>query len=156
MPTRHKVSTPSAVDDEDGLGKFRSYLKGHGIGDADIEKAVEHFKRDAEARDRMPANGLPSHGGMGGHLSGASKDTDFDFGETEPDVDYGGQRPSELRGPYGAPTGTSQHFSETRKLGELAAARLEGGGVSRRLSNDSALTSDESFEADYPPREKER
>jgi hypothetical protein len=77
---------------------------------------------------------------------------DFDFGATEPDpAPYTGQRPAELRGPYGAPTGTSQHFSETRRLGERLGAQLSGGGTTRRLSNDSVpQISDEELAREYP------
>jgi hypothetical protein len=75
-PDAERVREITAGDDDhaDRLDNFRAWLRKAGMSPADIERATElaSLVGDGEARDYLPANGLPKSGGFGGRLSGAT------------------------------------------------------------------------------------
>jgi hypothetical protein len=77
---------------------------------------------------------------MGGHLSGVGKhDDDMDLS-----AEYGPGIQNTTRDWYG----TRGDDDPVRERGEHLAERLPGSGVSRRLSNDAALATDEDLMSD--------
>jgi hypothetical protein len=125
-----KSKGKGAIDEDDEIDrKVREYLKGHGLDDESVERAIAIARKDREAAatDRLPVPA--TRGGMGGYRSGVSKD-DFDVEypnnlidmpdySPDPDRFSSGYDPLKMRDP---------------------AARLPGGGTSRRLpAGDAAL-----------------
>ena len=149
-----------ALDDEGELDEeaiaetVRKILRSRGVDDETIEAAIEKANRArGEAKDRIPKNGMH---GTGGHTSrgpsGSRADSDADM-----EADYPGisnvmrDTLGELDPDRGDPNAGKPGYNRQIYAAGLAAAReLPGGGVSRRLSNDAALASDEALEADYP------
>jgi hypothetical protein len=133
----------AARDDDDEIDeKVRAYLKGHGLDDVDIERAIELARKDREAaKDRLPVPA--TKGGTGGHLSGVGKhDDDMDLS-----AEYGPGIQNTTRDVYGAPCGD---YDPVREAGERAAERLPGSGISRRLAGDAiAQATDEEIIAEY-------
>jgi hypothetical protein len=138
-----------ALDDDDDEDdeideideRVRKLLRGKGLADDDVEKAIELARKDrAEAKDRLPANAI--HGGMGGHLSGVSKHGD----DLDLTSEYGPGIQNTTRDVYGAARSDENPYDPVRRLGERAAERLPGGGVSRRLTGDVVLATDEDIE----------
>jgi hypothetical protein len=138
-----------ARDDDDGLAEFRKQLASKGLNADEIEEACGLARRDAEAKDRLPVNAL--EGGRGGYTSGVSKDAEEDFEREFPDS------ANTTRDPYGAPhsenfdpnVGKPGYNPRVYAAGLRAAEALSGSGVSRRLSNDAAM-SDADLAMEYP------
>jgi hypothetical protein len=140
-----------ARDEDDEIDeRVRQYLKGHGLDDDDVEKAIAMARKDREeARDSRPENAV--HGGMGGYTSGVSKDAEEAFEKEYPDS------ANTRRDVYGAPAsenfdpdvGRPGYSPKVYRAGLHAAEALSGGGVSRRLSNDAAM-SDADLAKEYP------
>jgi hypothetical protein len=125
--------------EEPDFEAFASLLRRKGLSEEDIE-AAHALVQGGEATDRLP---VPGPEGRGGHLSGRSKDDDEAAFERE----YPESR-NTTRDIYGAPRGD---FDPVREAGERAAARLPGGGISRRLpAGDVALADDETMAREYP------
>jgi hypothetical protein len=99
--------------------------------DDDLRKRIEEAVKQAlagmrggETEDEIPNNHLGGGPPIKNRISDEDLEREFPgIGHTTRDV-------------YGAPT--SEQYDPVRRLGERAAERLPGGGVSRRLSNDSA------------------
>jgi hypothetical protein len=141
-------------DDEDAdfAAKVREYLKGKGLADDDVERAIELARKDrAEATDRLP---VPGPEGRGGYRSGRSKDAELADLEKDypgisniPDVDnLGTLDPNRDRPGYNP---------SVYRASQRAMSKVAGGGTGRRLATppgagDAALASDASLEADYP------
>jgi hypothetical protein len=136
-------------DDADGLGEFRKYLRGRGLNNEAVEAAVAIAKRDREVPtvDRLP---VPGPEGRGGYRSGRSKhDDDVDLTS-----EYGPGFAATVRDNVGERDpnrGEPGYDPAVYRAGLAAAAELPGGGVSRRLSNDTALSAtDADLAKDYP------
>jgi hypothetical protein len=129
--------------------KVREYLRGHGLDDESVERAIEIAKKDrAEAADRIPKSGLY---GTGGHTSrgpsGSSRDR---YDEADFRRDY----PESVTSPdvYGEPVSERlmRHADPAREADERAAARLPGRGVSRRMpAGDASLATDAEMAREY-------
>jgi hypothetical protein len=142
--SRHRA--PGGDEDDDFAG-FRKLLRGKGLDDQSVERAVGYARRDREeAEDRIPKNGLY---GTGGHTSrgpsGNSRDYDLDLPDTT--LGMGNYEPD--------PNRLSPTYDPSK--GRDPAARLPGGGTSRRLSaGDAALDEDieRQIEREYGPGPK--
>jgi hypothetical protein len=122
-----------AIDDEIDA-KVREYLKGHGLDDESVERAIALARKDREAaaKDRLPVNALED--GMGGYRSGVGKH------DVSVDVDY----PNNLIDmPDYSPDPDRFSSGYDPLKGRDPARNLPGGGVSRRLSNDAAMDDEE-------------
>jgi hypothetical protein len=128
-------------DDEDDDAsverRVREFLASKGLDSETIEEALKRVKadREAAAKDRLPLNGRH---GTGGHTSRGPSGSRYD--ETDFMKDY----PASVTtaDPYGEPVSRrlERDADPAREAGERAAARLPGGGVSRRLAaGDEAL-----------------
>jgi hypothetical protein len=127
-------------DDESELDeKIRQYLRGKGLADDDIEKAIELARKDREeARDSRPENAI--HGGCGGRLSHATKD--------DVESEYGGGHLLDLPDYTPNPDRFGSGYDPLK--GRDPARSLPGGGISRRLSNDAVIASDADLAKEYP------
>ena len=124
--------------DADVEEQVREYLASKGLADDDVEEAIQKVRADRKAaRDSRPQPA--TRGGFGGRFSGATKDVDLDYPNNFVDMpDYSPD-----------PNRFAPHY-DPLKMRDLAA-RLPGGGVSRRLSNDAAIeATDEQMETAYP------
>jgi hypothetical protein len=127
------------VDEDEVEERVREFLRGKGLADDDIEEAIEKVRRDREeARDSRPQPA--TRGGFGGRFSGATKD--------EVEAEYGGGHLLDL--PNYAPDPDRFGSGYDPLKGRDPAARLPGGGTSRRLSNDAALATDDELAREYP------
>ena len=71
------------IDEDEVEERVREFLRGKGLADDDIEEAIEKVRADrTAARDRLPVPA--TRGGMGGHLSGRSKDDEADLARKYP------------------------------------------------------------------------
>jgi GNAT superfamily N-acetyltransferase len=126
-------------DEEDEIDeRVRKLLRGKGLADDDVEKAIELARKDREeARDSRPQPA--TRGGFGGRFSGATKDVESEYGgghlldlpDYTPDPDRFGSGYDPLKG-------------------RDPARNLPGRGISRTLSNDAAIASDAEFAREYP------
>jgi hypothetical protein len=137
----------AALDDDEVFEKVREILRSKGLDDETIERAIEVAKKDrAEAKDRLPVPA--TRGGMGGYRSGRSKDR---YDETDFAKDY--PESVTTADPYGEPVSRrlERDADPAREAGERAAARLPGGGVSRRLAAGDAVpcATDEEMAREY-------
>jgi hypothetical protein len=139
--SRHKVPGGDEDDEDDEFAEFRKLLRGKGLDDESVERAVGHARRDREeAEDVLP------HNALGGRLHGRTGS-----GSIRPDSDaqlekqYPGISRTSMD-PYGAPRSDENPYDPTRRLGERLAERLPSGGSGRRLSNDAGLAADEDIE----------
>ena len=124
-----------ALDDESELdGKIREYLSGHGLADDDVEKAIEIARKDRAAA-AVSDDELPSNRFGNGPPIKQRLETDAElekkypgFSNTTADI-------------YGEPVSRrhEREADEVRREGERLGSRLPSGGVTRRLSNNSAF-----------------
>jgi hypothetical protein len=128
-----------ALDDESELDdKIREYLRGKGLADDDVEKAIELARKDREeARDSRPENAI--HGGRGGRFSGATKD-DVDRDYPNNLIDMPDYSPD--------PDRFAPHYDPLKMRDP--ARNLPGGGVSRRLAGDGVEVTDAEMAREYP------
>jgi hypothetical protein len=132
-----------ALDDATVEERVREILEAKGLDEETITEAIERVRADrAAAKDRRPENAI--HSGMGGHISGVSKDAERSFEEEYPDSrnttrDVYGEPHSESFDPN---VGKPGYNPRVYAAGLRAAEALSGSGVSRRLSNDGALDED--------------
>jgi hypothetical protein len=130
-----------ADEDDEIDAKVREYLKGRGLADDDVEKAIALARKDREAaRDSRPQPG--TRGGFGGRFSDAEKAPPSGRYPGLQDVmdEYGATHQLDL--PDYSPD-PSRFGDPVRERGERAAERLPGGGTSRRLpAGDVAPASD--------------
>jgi hypothetical protein len=115
-------------EDEDDASveqRVRKFLAGKGLDDEAIEEALKRVRADREAaRDARPKNAI--HGGMGGHLSGATKD--------DIESEYGGSHLLDLPDYTPDPDrGLPGYDPNVYRASERAVAKVAGGGVGRRL-----------------------